>query len=604
MKGRETQFRNVAIISHVDHGKTTLLDGLLWQSGTFRENEEVVDRVMDSLDLEKERGITIVAKNTSVQWKGVKINFVDTPGHADFGGEVERTLSLVDGALVLVDVAEGPLPQTRFVLQKALEANLKLVIVLNKIDRSDARPEAIHSAIFELLIDLGASEEQIESPVVYTSARLRTATRDLASPGEDLTPLLDLVLEAIPSPRGDPEGPLQILVTTLGYDDYVGPLGIGRVHSGRVGRASPVAILGDGGASRAGRITRLYVYDGLRRVEVEEAPFGEIVCLAGLEGVRIGDTISDPEEPRALPRVEVEEPTVRLTMGANTSPLSGRDGRYLTGGHIAERLEKEALRNSSIRVRPAPRGEGRVVAGRGELQLAVLVETMRREGYEMEVSRPEVIFREVGGVVHEPFEDVLFDVPSKYIGAVTEELPDRRGQVQNLVVGPDGRARIDVRIPSQGLLGFRPGFLVATRGEGILHAIFSGYDVAGEPVPGRSVGGLVADRPGKATAYALWNLQERGVIFIDPGTAVYPGMVIGESSREQDIPCNPTREKHMTNVRAAHADEEIRLSRTRTLTLDQALLWINSTEMVEVTPKTFRIRKRLLPAARGKSRAV
>ena len=589
----------MAIISHVDHGKTTLLDGLLWQSGVFRENQEVEDRVMDSLDLEKERGITIIAKNTSVQWKGVKINFVDTPGHADFGGEVERTLSLADGALVLVDVAEGPLPQTRFVLQKALEANLKLIVVLNKTDRADARIEAVHSAIFELLIDLGASEDQVNSPVIYTSARLRTATRAVEKPGKDLAPILDLVLQAIPPPRGEPDGPLQVLVTTLGYDDYVGPLAIGRVHSGKLGQASAVVVLGAGGTARPGSISRIYVYESLRRVEVKEAPFGEIVCLAGLQGVRIGDTIADPVEPRALPRVEVEEPTVSLTMGANTSPLSGRDGKYLTGAHIADRLSKEVLRNASLRVKEVPGGEGRTVAGRGELQLAVLVETMRREGYEMEVSRPEVIFREEGGVLQEPYEDVIIDVPSGFIGAVTEKLSERRGQVRNLEVGMDDRARIDVRIPSQGLLGFRPTFLVVTRGQGLLHAIFSGYDVAGDAVPGRIGGSLVADRRGKATAYALWNLQERGTLFVAPGTEVYPGMVIGESSREQDIPCNPTREKHLTNVRSAHADEDIRLSRTRTLTLDQALLWINGTEMVEVTPGTFRIRKRTLPVARG-----
>ena len=599
MTERQRQFRNVAIISHVDHGKTTLLDGLLWQSGTFRENEEVEDRVMDSLDLEKERGITIIAKNTSVSWNGVKINFVDTPGHADFGGEVERTLSLVDGALVLVDVAEGPLPQTRFVLRKALAAGLHLIVVLNKIDRSDARIEAVHSALFELLIDLGATEEQIDSPVVYTSARLRTATLDPAVEGKDMAPLLDLIEAEIPAPRGDPDGPLQILVTTLGYDDYVGPLAIGRVHSGRVGRATPVVVMGDGGAVRPGTVSRLYVYESLDRVEVEEAPFGEIVCLAGLDGVRIGDTVADPEDSRALPRVEVEEPTVSLTIRANTSPLSGRDGKYLTGGHIADRLGKEALRNASLRIREAPGGEGRIVAGRGELQLAVLVETMRREGYEMEVSRPEVIFREVDGVLQEPYEDVIIDVPSTFIGAVTEKISERRGQVRNLEVGPDGRARIDIKIPSQGLLGFRSPFLIITRGQGLLHGIFSGYEKAGDPVPGRIGGALVADRPGKATAYALWNLQERGTLFITPGTLVYPGMVIGESSREQDIPCNPTREKHMTNVRAASADEEIRLTRTRTLSLDQALLWINGTEMVEVTPKTFRIRKRIRPASRG-----
>ena len=602
-KATREDVRNIAIIAHVDHGKTTLVDAMLWQSGVFRQNAQVVERVMDSLSLERERGITILAKNTSIHYKGVRINIVDTPGHADFGGEVERTLKMVDGVMLLVDASEGPLPQTRFVLKKALEAHLPPLVVINKIDRQDARPREVLNEIYDLFIDLDAEEDQLDFPVFYANARKGTVQREL--PGEDLAragsrheetnlaPLFDAILEKVPAPAYDPAAPLQILVTNLGWSDYVGRLAIGRVFSGTVRNQDPVSVCGTDSVAR-GKITILYGYEGLERVEIPEAGPGDIIAIAGLDPIGIGDTVSDPERPLALPRIQVDEPTIAMVFGVNTSPFAGREGRFLTSRHLRERLFKEAQHNVSIRVEETDSSDSFQVSGRGELQLAILIEMMRREGYEMQVSRPEPILHFVDGVKQEPMEQLIVDCPEEYIGAVTQKVGQRRGRMLKMVNHGQGRVRLEFRLPSRGLIGFRTEFLTETRGTGIMNHLFDGYDVWQGEIAGRQTGALVADRPGRATSYAISNIQERGELFVTPGDQVYEGMVIGESARLADIDVNITKEKKLTNMRASTSDIAVRLVPPRVMSLEQSIEFLRDDELLEVTPASFRIRKRIL----------
>ncbi len=589
-------FRNIAIIAHVDHGKTTLVDAMLWQSGIFRDNQRVDVRVMDSNVLERERGITILAKNTAVQYRGVKINIVDTPGHADFGGEVERTLQVVDGVLLLVDAAEGPLPQTRFVLKKALELGLPPIVALNKIDRSDARAAEVLDEVYDLFIDLDATEEQLGFPVFYTDARKGVAHRSPGDDSADLRPLLDQILDTIPPPSGDPARPLQLLFTNLDYNDYVGKLAVGRIFNGVVRAGSSVGLATQEGIV-PGKIGVLYTHEGLRRIEVEEAVAGDIVALAGLEDVSIGDTLVDLADPRPMRRIVVDEPTLAMVFSVNTSPFSGRDGDYVTSRQIRARLEKETLHNVSLRLK-IESSDAFKVMGRGELQLAVLIETMRREGYELSVSKPEILTREVDGEVHEPMELVVVDCPEEYVGVVTQKLGTRRGKMLKMTNPGHGRVRLEFRVPSRGLIGFRSEFLTDTRGTGILNTLFDGYEPWQGGVPGRSTGALVADRPGRTTTYALYHLQPRGTLFVGPGIECYEGMIVGENNRDNDLDVNITREKKLTNMRAAGSDEALRLVPPHEMTLEKALEWIDADELVEVTPTQIRARKRVLQANR------
>jgi len=586
--------RNLAIIAHVDHGKTTLVDALLWQSGIFRQNEKVVERVLDSIDLERERGITIMAKNTGVHYRGVKINIVDTPGHADFGGEVERTLKMVDGVMLLVDAAEGPMPQTRFVLRKALEAGLPPIVVLNKIDRPDARPAQVLDEVYDLFIDLDATEAQLDFPVVYTDARRGVATLDPAAPGQHLVPLFDLILSAIPAPRVDPGAGLQLLITNLDRDDFVGRLGIGRIVNGRVALADEVAVCGPDGRIEKAKVTRLYTFEGLRRTEVREAAAGDIVAVAGLEHLNLGDTVADAAAPSPLPRVVVDEPTISMVFAVNTSPFAGREGRYVTSRKLKERLDKEAEGNVSIRVEPTGSPDAFTVAGRGELQLAILIEMMRREGYELAVSKPEIIVKTVDGRLQEPVEMLTVDCPEDFLGVVTQKVSMRKGRMAKMVNHGTGRVRLEFRIPSRGLIGFRSEFLTDTRGNGIMHTLFEGYEPWHGPIPERGTGAMVADRAGTTTTYALHHLQERGRLFLPPGAAVFEGMIVGENAKEADLDVNATKEKKLTNMRSSTADEALRLVPHRTLSLEQALAWINEGELVEVTPQSIRLRKKIL----------
>ena len=588
--------RNVAIIAHVDHGKTTLVDALLRQSGAFRANQQVADRVMDNTDLERERGITILAKNTAVHYKDLLINIVDTPGHADFGGEVERTLSMVDGVMLLVDASEGPLPQTRFVLRKALERGLPPIVVLNKIDRTDARPKEVLNEVYDLFIDLDATEDQIEFPVLYANAREGLATTDLAKPGESLQPLFDAIVESVPPPRGNPEAPLQILVANLDSSDYLGRIAIGRVFNGTVKLNGPVSVLKLGGSIELTKITKLFAFDGLKRVEIEQAAAGDIVCLAGIEGITIGETISDPENHVRITPPAIDEPTVSMVFGVNTSPMAGRDGQYVTSRNLRDRLTKELLGNVSLRVEDTDSPEQLKVIGRGELQLSILIEMMRREGYEVQVSRPDIVTKEVDGVKMEPIEDLVIDVPEEFQGVVIANSGARRGVMTKMVNHGSGRVRLEFRIPARGLIGFRSQFVADTKGTGIMNHLFAGWEPWHGAIPSRTTGALVADRIGMATAYALYNLQERGEIFVEPQTAVYEGMIVGENSRQNDMDVNVTKEKKQTNMRASTADEAIRLIPPRQLSLEQAIEFINDDELVEVTPKTIRLRKRILAA--------
>jgi GTP-binding protein len=588
--------RNVAIIAHVDHGKTTLVDALLRQSGAFRANQQVADRVMDNTDLERERGITILAKNTAVHYKDLLINIVDTPGHADFGGEVERTLSMVDGVMLLVDASEGPLPQTRFVLRKALERGLPPIVVLNKIDRTDARPKEVLNEVYDLFIDLDATEDQIEFPVLYANAREGLATTNLEKPGESLQPLFDAIVESVPPPRGNPEAPLQILVANLDSSDYLGRIAIGRVFNGTVKLNGPVSVLKLGGSIELTKITKLFAFDGLKRVEIEQAAAGDIVCLAGIEGITIGETISDPENHVRITPPAIDEPTVSMVFGVNTSPMAGRDGQYVTSRNLRDRLTRELLGNVSLRVEDTDSPEQLKVIGRGELQLSILIEMMRREGYEVQVSRPDIVTKEVDGVKMEPIEDLVIDVPEEFQGVVIANSGARRGVMTKMVNHGSGRVRLEFRIPARGLIGFRSQFVADTKGTGIMNHLFAGWEPWHGAIPSRTTGALVADRIGMATAYALYNLQERGEIFVEPQTPVYEGMVVGENSRQNDMDVNVTKEKKQTNMRASTADEAIRLIPPRQLSLEQAIEFINDDELVEVTPKTIRLRKRILAA--------
>jgi GTP-binding protein len=592
--GNPTLIRNVAIVAHVDHGKTTLVDAMLKQSGIFREGQAVADRVMDSIDLERERGITILAKNTAVSYRGTKINIVDTPGHADFGGEVERTLKMVDGALLLVDASEGPLPQTRFVLSKVLGEHLPLILVINKIDRPDARIAAVVDEVYSLFIDLDAREDQLDFPIVYTDARRGTATLDPNEPGEDLRPFFDLILARIPPPAAHPEKNLQFQIASLDYNDYVGRLVIGRVHAGVLRRGDPVALLKHDGSMSPAKITMLYTFDGLRRMEADQVFAGDLCAMAGIDGIDIGETIAGAEDPVALPPITVEEPTVSMVFAVNGSPFAGREGRFLTSRHLRERLEHEDLVNVSIRVLSTDSPDAFEVQGRGELQLAILIEMMRREGFELAAGRPQVIVKQVDGAPHEPFEELYVDCPEEHIGIVTQKLAARKGRMTEMVNHGSGRVRMTFSIPARGLIGFRGEFLTDTRGTGILNKLFAGYLPWCGPIPGRSTGSLVADRSGPATAYALENLQDRGVLFITPGTPLYEGLVVGEHSRAGDLDVNAAKEKKLTNIRSSTGEDAIRLVPPHTMGLEDALAFVAEDELVEVTPKAIRIRKRAL----------
>ncbi len=588
-------FRNVAIIAHVDHGKTTLVDAMLWQSGIFRSNQRVLERVMDSGDLERERGITILAKNTAVRYGGVKINIVDTPGHADFGGEVERTLQMVDGVLLLVDAAEGPLPQTRFVLAKALALGLPPIVVINKIDRPDARSHQVLDEIYDLFIDLDASEGQLDFPVFCTDARKGLCRRGLEGEMTDLKPLFEEILHALPAPTGDPDGPLQLLITNLDWSDYLGRLAVGRIVNGTLAANSTLGHAREDGIATA-RIGVVFAHEGLEKVQVEEAVAGDIVAIAGLDEVSIGDSLIDLDDPQPLKRIAVDEPTMAMVFSANTSPFGGREGQFVTARQIRARLEKEMLYNVALRLEILANDAFKVL-GRGELQLAILIETMRREGYELSVSKPEIITREVDGAKHEPMEIVQVDCPDEYVGVVTQKLGQRRGHMTTMHNPGHGRVRLEFRVPSRGLIGFRSEFLTDTRGTGILNHLFDGWSPWQGPIAGRATGALVGDRSGRATTYALYHLEPRGTLFITPGTEVYEGMIVGENARETDMDVNVTREKKLTNMRSANADEALRLAPPRSVTLDRALEWVDVDELVEITPGDIRVRKRVLRAA-------
>ena len=596
--------RNVAIIAHVDHGKTTLVDALLAQSGTFRANERVVERAMDNTDLERERGITILAKNTAVHYKDHLINIVDTPGHADFGGEVERVLSMVDGVLLLVDASEGPLPQTRFVLRKALERRLTPIVVINKIDRPDARIQEVLNEVFDLFIDLDATEEQLDFPILYTSARAGTSSLSMETPGVDLRPLFDSILDAVPPPKGDPDAPLQMLVANLDSSDYLGRIAIGRIFNGRVKIGDQVVVCKLEGKVHETKVTKLMAFDGLKRVDILEAAAGDIVCLAGIEDITIGETIADMEHQMAMPPIAIDEPTVSMIFGVNTSPMSGRDGNFVTSRQIKDRLDRELLGNVSIRVEPTDSPEQMKVLGRGELQLSILIEMMRREGFELQVSRPDIVTKEVAGKVVEPVEDLVIDVAEEFQGVVIAAIGIRKGTMTKMVNHGSGRVRLEFRIPARGLIGFRSQFLTDTRGTGIMNTLFAGWEPWHGAIASRATGALVADRSGVATAFAIWNLQERGEIFIDPVSQVYEGMIIGENARAADMDVNVTKEKKQTNMRSSGADEAVRLIPPRRLGLEQAIEWINEDELVEVTPHSIRIRKRILQANMRPKRSV
>jgi GTP-binding protein len=580
--------RNIAIIAHVDHGKTTLVDAMLKQSGLFRANERVVERVMDSMDLERERGITILAKNTSVHYGPYKINILDTPGHSDFGGEVERVLKMVDGVLLLVDASEGPLPQTRYVLSKALEQKLPVITVINKIDRQDARPQEVVNEVYDLFIDLDADDEQIDFPILYAVARDGVAKPEADGEGADLRP--------IPAPRGEGEAPLQVLVANLDYSDYVGRLAIGRIFNGTVAVGDQVTVCDVEGRLTKTKITQLYVFEGLKQQQVERAGVGEIIALAGIEGIQIGDTITSATDPRPLPRIKVDEPTISMIFSVNNSPFAGKEGQFVTSRQIRERLDKELLKNVAIRVEDTDSPDSFKVSGRGELQLSILIEQMRREGYELQVSRPQVVTRRINDVLHEPIELAVIDVPDQFIGVVTEAMGRRKGQMTKMINHGHGRVRMEFEIPSRGLIGFRSEFLTETKGTGLLNTLFLRWGPWQGEMQGRGTGSLVADRAGVATAYAIFNLQERGELFVKPATEVYEGMIVGENSRDVDLDVNIIREKKLTNMRASTADDALRLVPVRALSLEQAIEYIADDELVEVTPASIRMRKKVLAA--------
>ncbi len=593
---RNQTIRNIAIIAHVDHGKTTLVDAMLKQSGIFRANEQVADRVMDSNALERERGITILAKTTGVRYHGIKINIVDTPGHSDFGGEVERALMIVDGVMLLVDASEGPLPQTRYVLMKALEAKLPPIVVINKIDRPDARIPEVLDEIYDLFIDLDAHEDQLDFPVIYTNAREGIAKFKLEDESTDLRPLFETIVKHIPAPGGDTESPLQLMVANLDYSEYLGRLAIGRVFSGVLKYGDDVTIAKLDGTFQNTRITKLYSFEGLKRVDETIGQPGDILAIAGVEGITIGETITSVENPKPLPHTQIDEPTIAMTFTINTSPFSGKEGQYVTSRNLRDRLDKELLTNVSIRVEEAGGPDAFKVQGRGELQLAILIEMMRREGFELMVGKPEILTRSIDGKLNEPLELLVIDCPETFIGVVIEKLGSRKGKMEKMVNHGSGRVRLEFHIPSRGLIGLRSQMLTDTKGTAIMNSLFEGYIEWQGDIPHRPTGSLVADRSGKTTAHAIWNLQERGEIFVTPGIEVYEGMIVGENSRDADLNVNIVREKKLTNMRASSADEAIRLVPPRILNLEQAIEFIRDDEFVEVTPKSIRLRKRTLKA--------
>jgi GTP-binding protein len=588
--------RNVAIIAHVDHGKTTLVDAMLRQSGIFRDNEAVIDRVMDSNALERERGITILAKTTGIRFHGVKINIVDTPGHSDFGGEVERALTIVDGVLLLVDASEGPLPQTRYVLMKALEAKLPPILVINKIDRSDARIQEVLNEVYDLFIDLDATEDQLDFPVIYTNAREGIAKTSLDDPSTDLRPLFETIVNQIPPPEGDANGTLQVLVANLDYSDFLGRLGICRIISGTLRIGDEVGVAKLDGTLQKTRITKLYSFEGLKRIDETVGQPGDVLAIAGVEGITIGETITDAENPKPLKPIAIDEPTIMMLFTINTSPLFGREGTYVTSRNLRERLDKELLTNVSIRIEPGDGPDTFKVMGRGELQLAILMESMRREGYEFAVGKPEILTRTINEVVHEPIELLVVDCPESFLGVVMEQLGVRKGKMTKMVNHGSGRVRIEFHVSTRGLIGLRSELLTDTRGTVIMNSLFHGYDAWQGEIPTRLTGSLVADRAGRATGFAIYNLQERGEIFVTPGTEAYEGMVIGENARPRDMDVNIVKEKRLSNMRASGADEAIRLVPPRILNLEQAIEFINDDELVEVTPASIRIRKKILAA--------
>lgn len=590
---KPTNIRNVAIIAHVDHGKTTLVDCLLKQSGIFRANERVVERVMDNNDLERERGITILSKNTSVYFEDIKINIVDTPGHADFGGEVERVLRMVDGALLLVDAFEGPMAQTKFVLRKALEAGLKLIVVINKIDRPDARVDEVLNEVFDLFVELEADDWQLDFPVIYTSSRLGIATEQPDAEGKDMLPLFKMIKEAIPTPSGDPERPLQIQITTLDYDDYVGRIGIGRIYNGTIRAGQTVSVCKQDGSQELIRIGKIWTYEGLKRVEVSEVGAGEIVALAGLGQVNIGETVSDPENPQPMPMLAIDEPTLTMEFMVNNSPFAGREGKFVTSRHLRERLFKEMETNVSLKVEETDSPDVFRVSGRGELHLAILIELMRREGFEFQISKPEPILKQINGETYEPYERLFITVPEECSGKIIENLGMRRADMLNMQ--PMGaNVKLEFLIPARGLIGFRSDFLTDTKGEGIMHHIFDHYGPWKGEITGRRRGVLVAFETGEATTYGIYNVEERGRLFISPGEKVYAGMIVGEHSRENDLDVNVCKKKHLTNMRASGSDEAMRLTPPIRFSLEQAMEYIEEDELVEVTPETIRLRKKVL----------
>jgi GTP-binding protein len=593
-----SRIRNIAIIAHVDHGKTTLVDAMLRQSGAFRANEVVAERVMDSNDLERERGITILAKNTAVLYHDVKINIVDTPGHSDFGGEVERALKMVDGVMLLVDASEGPLPQTRYVLSKALEAGLPPVVVINKIDRPDARAQEVLNELYDLFIDLDAREDQLDFPVLFTNAKAGTASNSMEVPGEDLRPLFDAILAKTPPPKGDANGSMQILVANLDYSDYLGRLAIARVMNGTLHNGQEAGIAKIDGSLQKWKITKLFSFSGLKRVDIEQTELGDIVAIAGVEGIGIGETITDLENPAPLPPIVIDEPTIAMQFSVNTSPFSGREGTYVTSRNLRDRLQKELLTNVSLRVEDVGATDSFKVLGRGELQLSILIETMRREGFELAVGKPEIVTKRIDGKLMEPQEKLMVDIPEAFIGVVIEKLGSRKGQMLKMHNHGSGRVRLEFTIPSRGMIGLRSELLTETRGTVILNSLFDGYTEWLGDIPHRMTGALVSDRGGPSTAYALWSLQERGALFIAPGMELYEGMIVGENAREVDLDVNAVREKKLTNMRSSSADEAIRLVPFKNLTLEQAIEFVADDELVEVTPKNLRLRKKILQANR------
>jgi GTP-binding protein len=595
-----SSIRNIAIIAHVDHGKTTLVDAMLQQSGTFRSNEHIIERVMDSNDLERERGITILAKNTAILYHDVKINIVDTPGHSDFGGEVERALKMVDGVMLLVDASEGPLPQTRYVLSKALEAHLAPILVINKIDRSDARPQEVLNEVYDLFIDLDAKEEQLDFPVLYTNAKAGTASRDIKGGGVNLQPLFETIVQTIPEPKGDATGPLQILVANLDYSDYLGRLAIARVFNGTMHTGEDVAIAKLDGSLHKTKITKLFSFSGLKRTDITETTLGDIIAVAGVEGITIGETITDAENPAPLPHITIDEPTIAMLFTVNTSPFAGREGTYVTSRNLRERLQKELLTNVSLRVEDTATTDSFVVMGRGELQLSILIEMMRREGFELMVGKPEIVTKRVDGKLMEPIEKLTVDVPEGFVGVVMEQLGARKGEVLNMHNHGYGRVRIEFRVPSRGLIGLRSQLLTDTRGTIVMNSLFDGYIEWQGEIPHRLTGALVSDRAGVTTPYSLYNLQERGELFVGPTIDVYEGMIVGENAKDNDLDVNVVREKKLTNMRSSTSDIAVRLVPFRNLNLEQAIEFIADDEFVEVTPKSLRLRKKILQANKRK----